>query len=546
MYEGTSAIGALLDSAPQNALTHLTLAGWDGTQWVDLDGQAGSRSSLSSGFVTSHLDQPRAFLALTFAVRLEGDGDSDGDGVSNDTEWDADGDGQGPDDSDGDGTPDYLDTDDDNDGFPTRDEDWDQSGSSIDDDRDGDGIPDYLDPAAGDAVRLWVTKSASRDTLSVGETIVWSLTLENRSPFAVVATLIDVLPKGLATDPAALRTETQGEFGLPEAETLTTMRHPQLKPKGIVLHWPDLQLAAGETHQLQFRTQATIGMDAGSHTNFAYAMTGSAPSRAFSNLASQTFSLKQDQQLARATVIGRVFNDKNANGAPDPLEPGIAGVRLGESSGLIIRTDDKGRFHLPCEVVQHYFGKNLILKLDRRTLPAGFEITSENPRVVRLTKGKMQKANFGAALSQEVTLNISDCTFTAAGRGEALHPHGERMLAQLIELLDQRPSRLVIDYTGGPNLRREQMSRRFELVQSAVSKAWKAKPRRYELTMSLRSRRFVGTEERPCLPFTAPPEKREAPYSKATVNPVASRQSAKGIKPARGNRFFAATGHNSR
>ncbi|MGB1160353.1 MAG: hypothetical protein ACPG40_03995 [Alphaproteobacteria bacterium] len=151
-----------------------------------------------------------------------------------------------------------------------------------------------------------------------------------------------------------------------------------------------------------------------------------------------------------------------------------------------------------------------------------------------------------ATLSQEVTLNISDCTFTAAGRGEALHPHGKRMLAQLIELLDQRPSRLVIDYTGGPNLRREQMSRRFELVQSAVSKAWKANPRRYELTMSLRSRRFVGTEERPCLPFTLPPEKREAPYSKATVNPVASRQSAKGIKPARGNRFFAATGHNSR
>ena len=546
MYERSSDIDSLLDSTQQSSLTNLTLAGWDGTQWVDLNGQASSRASLASGFVTSRLNQPRDFLALTFALRLEGDGDSDRDGVSNDKEWDADGDGQGPDDSDGDGTPDYLDTDDDNDGFLTRDEDYDRSGSPYDDDRDGDGIPDYLDPAAGDAVRLWVTKSASRETLSVGDSVVWTLTVENRSSFAVILTLIDVLPTGLAVDPDVLRIEAQGDIGLPAEENLTSLRHPSLEQSGLVVHWPDLELAAGETQRLQFRTEATIGLDAGNHTNFAYAIVGNGPARAFSNLASQTFAVQHDQQLDCATVIGRAFNDKNANGKLDPLEPGIAGVRLGEPSGLVIRTDDQGRFHLPCEVVQQDFGKNLVLKLDKRTLPAGFEMTSENPRVVRLTQGKMLKANFGAALSQEVTLNISDCTFMAKGRGDVLHPQWNQVLTQLIRYLDQRPSRLVIDYTGGPNLRSAQMNRRFELVKSAVSKAWKAKPRRYELTMSVRARRLVGTEELACHHFVLPPEQAKIPYSKAAPHPATLQQSTTGIKPARGSRFFAATRHNSR
>jgi len=378
-------------------------------------------------------------------VRIQGDEDSDRDGVPNDKEWDSDGDGQGPDDTDDDGTPDYLDTDDDNDGFLTRDEDWDQSGTPCDDDRDGDGTPDYLDDTAGDAMQLWVTKSANRETLSIGETVVWTLTLENRSPYAVIATLVDVLPAGLAVNPETLGIESQGKLGLPAEETLNDLRHPELARNGVVLHWPDLQLAAGETHELQFRTEATVGLDAGTHTNFAYAISGREASRVFSNLASQTLKLREDQQLDCATLLGRVFNDKNANGVLDAHEPGIAGVRLGEHSGLLISTDEQGRFHLPCELVQHDHGKNLILKLDRRTLPSGFEMTSENPRVLRLTRGKMLKANFGAALSREVSLKVGDCTFAAKGESEGLHPSWKRVLSQLIELLDERPSRLVID-----------------------------------------------------------------------------------------------------
>lgn len=546
MYEASSRIDDLLLATPGLSMENLTLAGWDGTQWVDLGGQAGNLSTPASGFVSVQLDQPRAFLALTFAVRLLADEDSDGDGVPNDKEWDANGDGQGPDDTDRDGTPDYLDPDDDNDGFLTRNEDWDQSGTPCDDDRDGDGTPDYLDPEAGDALRLWVTKTVNLEALSVGDSVRWTLTVQNRSTIPVVATLFDVMPAGLALNPDILLAGSGGRVGAPEQAVPDALLHPALEAQGILLHWPDLQLMPGETHELEFRTEATIGLNAGDHHNFAFATTGTGPARVFSNLATASFSLHEDQQLDCATVIGRVFNDKDVDGELDPFEPGIAGVRIGEHSGLLIRTDDQGRFHLPCELVRHDFGKNLVLKLDKRTLPAGFEMTSENPRAIRLTRGKMVKANFGASLSREVTLNISDCTFENKGQRDGFHPSWRQVLTQIIELLEQGPSRLVIDYTGGPDLQKEELSSRFEMVEAAVSAAWKAKPRRYHLSTSIRSRRFIGTAQLPCERFKTPPPQFEAPYSKADQTPTASRWTAPGIKPARETRFFAATDNKSR
>ena len=56
------------------------------------------------------------------------------------------------------------------------------------------------------------------------------------------------------------------------------------------------------------------------------------------------------------------------------------------------------------------------MKLDERTLPAGYRITTENPRVVRLTRGKITKLNFGAALTRVVRLDLSDEAFVPGER----------------------------------------------------------------------------------------------------------------------------------
>ena len=80
--------------------------------------------------------------------------------------------------------------------------------------------------------------------------------------------------------------------------------------------------------------------------------------------------------------------------------------------GLIATTDEHGRFHITCAAVpDEDRGSNFILKLDDRTLPTGYRVTTENPRVQRATRGKMLRFNFGATIHRVVGLDIADGVF---------------------------------------------------------------------------------------------------------------------------------------
>jgi hypothetical protein len=107
------------------------------------------------------------------------------------------------------------------------------------------------------------------------------------------------------------------------------------------------------------------------------------------------------QALECAEIIGRVFNDINRNGYPDEGEPGLPWVRLATVQGWLITTDEYGRYSIPCASRrQSRIGSNFIVKLDTRTLPLGYRLTTENPRVVRLTASSLVKLNFGAAVGR--------------------------------------------------------------------------------------------------------------------------------------------------
>ena len=81
-------------------------------------------------------------------------------------------------------------------------------------------------------------------------------------------------------------------------------------------------------------------------------------------------------------------------------ERGIPGVRLATVEGLLIETDQFGRYHL-ADVHGGDWGRgrNFLLKLDPATLPAGSEITTENPRVRRVTPGIPVRFDFGVKLA---------------------------------------------------------------------------------------------------------------------------------------------------
>lgn len=75
-------------------------------------------------------------------------------------------------------------------------------------------------------------------------------------------------------------------------------------------------------------------------------------------------------------------------------DDGIPGVRLITAEGFKLETDEHGRFHVPDRWILDNKGSNFLIKVDTDSLPAGMQVISENPKVLRLTLNKLNKFNF--------------------------------------------------------------------------------------------------------------------------------------------------------
>lgn len=84
-------------------------------------------------------------------------------------------------------------------------------------------------------------------------------------------------------------------------------------------------------------------------------------------------------------------------------ERGIPGVRIASVEGLIMETDQFGRYHLEgVEGGPWERGRNFILKIDRVTLPPGALFTTDNPLLRRITPGLPVRFDFGVRMPQGV------------------------------------------------------------------------------------------------------------------------------------------------
>ncbi|WP_165402914.1 Ig-like domain-containing protein [Pseudoxanthomonas winnipegensis] len=82
-------------------------------------------------------------------------------------------------------------------------------------------------------------------------------------------------------------------------------------------------------------------------------------------------------------------------------ERGIPGVRIASVEGLVMETDQFGRYHLEgVDGGQWSRGRNFILKVDPTTLPSGAQFTTANPLVRRITPGMPVRFDFGVKLPQ--------------------------------------------------------------------------------------------------------------------------------------------------
>ncbi|MEL6819512.1 MAG: hypothetical protein AAFP80_12755, partial [Pseudomonadota bacterium] len=323
--------------------------------------------------------------------------------------------------------------------------------------------------APSDLSGLVATKTTSIRSARIGDLIPYTITITNNDVRdRLDVTLVDLIPVGFTYRP-----------------NTATIDGTAIEPTrvGRQLQWPDQDIGAGATITLSLTLGVGAGATQSEFVNTAWVVdprTGAT----ISNRATVVVRREIEHVFDCGEIIGKVFDDKNQDGNQDEGERGLPGVRLATVNGLLITTDEQGRYSVPCAAIPDAdIGSNFIMKLDARTLPTGYRVTTENPRVVRLTRGKLTKLNFGATISRVVKMNLS---------AKAFHPGSveprdgvDRFIDQLVGQLMDRQSVLRLTYQAASDDRLGK--KRLRQMEAIIRKKW-ARRGDYKLLIE---RRFV-------------------------------------------------------
>lgn len=319
-----------------------------------------------------------------------------------------------------------------------------------------------IDPILGGAVR--VVKTSPKLNVTRGEMVPYRITATNTLSTGLTDIVIeDQIPAGF-------------QFVSGSARLNGIDSEPEIN--GRNLRWPANTMAAGEEITIQLLLVVGSGVGFNEYVNRAWAMNNLTNTRA-SNLATATVRVVPDPIFDCSDIIGQVFDDQNRDGYQNDGEPGIPGVRLVSPRGWLITTDNHGRFHVACaDVPSELRGANFILKLDERSLPSGYRVTTENPRVVRVTQGRMVKLNFGAAIHRVVRLDLTSAAFN---QQHELLPEYSSQMHQLLPLLHEEPSILRIAYQLDFKEEIKSAQSRIDRVRQWIKQHWEEQDCCYDL-----------------------------------------------------------------
>ncbi len=321
-----------------------------------------------------------------------------------------------------------------------------------------------IDPRLDNAVAI--SKVSSLQNVTRGQLVPYTITVNNTLAVTLSnVRIVDSFPPGFKYVAGSGRLD-----GQPVEPTAT----------GTQLTWGNLRLATNSKRVLQLMLVVGAGVTEGKYVNRAQVfdtVTGGPASPE----ASATVRVIPDPTLDCSDVIGKVFDDANLNGYQDEGEEGLPGVRVVTVSGLLVTTDKYGRFHLTCAAVPDPDrGSNFILKVDDRTLPSGYRLTTENPRVQRATRGKMLKFNFGAAIHKVVKLDMADAVFEPGST--EMRVQWKQRIELLLAELKKAASVLRLSYlaeTEDESL----VNERLEIVKREIAGRWKLNKGNYDLTI---------------------------------------------------------------
>ena len=332
--------------------------------------------------------------------------------------------------------------------------------------------PEVLAPVTLNATEpndVTITKQAMLRQIKRGERVPYIIRVENSSTSnAGPVNVIDTMPAGFRY-----------------VEDSATLDGKPFTPvvNGRQIRFDNLPLGPKSTLEIRVDLLALSTAGPGKHTNVASVTdkTGTPIAKD----AKAVVEIVAEPVFDCGDIVGKVFDDKNRNGYQDEGEPGLAGVRIATVKGWLVTTDEHGRFHVACAALpDQRIGSNFIMKLDTRTLPSGYRLTTENPRVVRLTAGKMTKLNFGAAIGRVVRLDVNGDAFEA--NSTELKRRWAENVSTLITVLHKEPSVLRLSYVDAKT-KPELAKQRIRHLRDLITERWRKDGEPYQLEIETRS-----------------------------------------------------------
>ena len=312
---------------------------------------------------------------------------------------------------------------------------------------------------------IFIDKKSPLINVTRGQMVPYTITVKNRQGGVLQnMAIVDRLPPGFKYVEGSSRYD-----GNPVK--------PVIAGNGTELRWEKLDLAFNVTHTLKLLLVVSSGVGEGEYVNRAWVHSNLTGEN--SGTATATVQVIPDPTFDCTDILGKVFDDVNLNGYQDDDEKGLPGVRVVSARGLIAKTDAHGRYHITCAAVPNEArGSNFILKVDDRSLPTGYRLTTKNPLVQRVTRGKAIKFNFGATLHRVVRLDIADGVFEP-GTTE-MRPQWKPRIGMLLSELRKAPAVLRISYLADvedPKV----VKARTEAVKREIADRWEQE--NYQLTI---------------------------------------------------------------
>ena len=311
-----------------------------------------------------------------------------------------------------------------------------------------------------------ITKTTPLLNVTRGQLVPYTITLGSVSGAAAQGVqVVDRYPAGFRYIKGSARLN-----GVPTEPTVT----------GLQLAWNGISFDGDDHPTITLLLAVGAGVGEGEFTNRAQVFQGTT-GQPMSGEATATVRVVPDQTFDCTDVFGKVFDDVNRNGHQDEGEKGLAGVRVLTAQGLAARTDEYGRFHITCALTPNENrGSNFELKLDDRTLPSGYRLSTDQIQIKHATAGKALKFDFGASIYRVVAIDLSDAAFEP-GTAEIRMQWKPRVDVLLAELR-KAPSMLRLSYVADTE-DEALVQRRMQAVKRQLTDAWDSEKDSYVLTI---------------------------------------------------------------